>query len=316
MYFPYLYARRSELLALRDAVEDLPIQATVVPILEPVKANSGDLIRCLRVLAASEVQTIVITNPYQGDFRNGGVDAWRASLQDQFARQASLLPGFICRQHSTAREVERFLAQYPDRDVALLYSSPRLSDAEVRALVGQRRIRFHINLHDRMSAVQRGLLPRTKAVDIRDNFNALDRNADYDGSEFFTDRHLTFAENAVGYGDYSIIGATFREGGGQPHAVAIHSTYKQGDTGQLWVEHFVSDDIERNVGTVEEKFQQAATKLVRAVGRRPAEFGDNGALRAQRADVRARHFPGLGENKRRQIHHHIAVNHHSLVGAL
>ena len=35
----------------------------------------------------------------------------------------------------------------------------------------------------------------------------------------------------------------------------------------------------------------------------------NGALSAYASDVQANYFPGLGENKRREIHHHIALNH-------
>ena len=92
--------------------------------------------------------------------------------------------------------------------------------------------------------------------------------------------------------------------------MAIHGVFTQAETGQVWVEHFVSDDVDPDVGSVEEKFHQAAAKLaVRAVHRRRAEFGENSALEAYAADVRANHFPGLGENKRREIHHHLAINH-------
>jgi hypothetical protein len=88
--------------------------------------------------------------------------------------------------------------------------------------------------------------------------------------------------------------------------------FKQSATGQIWVEHFVSDDVDRDVGSVGEKFQQAASKLVRAAARRRTEFGENGALSAYASDVQANYFPGLGESKRRQIHHHIALSHQAL----
>jgi hypothetical protein len=316
MYFPYLYARKFELLSLRDATEEFQLSNTVVPVLEPVKAASGDLVRCMRILGERDAQMVIITNPHQGDFRNSVPDLWRTAIDPLFAQHANLLPGFLCRQTTTAAQIRTFLARFPDRDIAVLYWSPQLTDPQMAALVAEQRIRFHINLHDRMSAAQRQLLPRGKAVDVRDNFHALERNADYNGAEFFTDRHLTFAQNAVGYGDYSVVGSTFREGGGPPNAVAIHATYKQPGTGQIWVEHFVSDDVERGVGSVEGKFQQAARKLVRTVARRPAEFGNNNALRAYHADVAATHFPGLGESKRRQVLHHIAVNHLLLSGGL
>jgi hypothetical protein len=81
------------------------------------------------------------------------------------------------------------------------------------------------------------------------------------------------------------------------------------------VEHFVSDDVDPDVGSVEEKFHQAAAKLVRAASRRRPEFGQDTALAAYASDAHANHFPGLGENKRREIHHHIAINHDFLQAA-
>jgi hypothetical protein len=193
--------------------------------------------------------------------------------------------------------------------MAMVYWGPNLSDNELRSVIADRRVLFHINVQDQMAATQRAMLPRGKAVDIRDRFNTLPRNADYAGSEFFTDSHLTFHTNAAGYGDFSVIGSTFREAGGPAHAVAIHTVFKHSRSNQMWVEHFISDDVDRDVGSVEGKFHQAAAKLVRAVTRRRAEFGSNGALSAYASDVQANYFPGLGENKRREIHHHIALNH-------
>jgi hypothetical protein len=316
MYFPYLYGRRFELLALRDLVGELPLAGTAAPILEPVKNNPNELKRCLQVLGAQQVQTVVIMNPRHGDFRDGDSAQIRAALVEDFAQHPSLLPGFICDQRSGMREITNFLARYPNRDVAVLYWGPHLTIDELRRVVTERRIRFHISLHGQLAADLRTILPAGKAVEVRDRFNSLPRNADYNGSEYFTDGHLTFRQGAVGYGDFSVIGSTYRESGGPAHAVAIHAIFRQNQTGQLWVEHFVSDDVDREVGSVESKYHQAAAKLVRAAARRRTEFGQNGGLAAYAADVQANYFPGLGENKRRQIRHHIAVNHHILRGDL
>jgi hypothetical protein len=110
------------------------------------------------------------------------------------------------------------------------------------------------------------------------------------------------------------LGATFEPGGGQPSAVAIHATFKEG--GAVWVEHFVSDDVERDVGTVGEKFLQAAGKLVARVREAPLAFGRDEALQAYANDVAEEHFPGLPKNKERQIYHHLALMHQLLTGAL
>jgi hypothetical protein len=309
MYFPYLYGRRFELLALRSASTEFPLAGTIAPVIEPVRENPADLKRCLQALGATHVRAVVISNPSQGDFRDHSPAALLRALAEDFTEHRSLLPGLLCDQRVRAHDMAAFLGRHPDRDVALLYSGSQLTVEELRRVTAEHRVRFHINVRDHMPANLRAILPRGKAVDIRDRFNLRPRNADYVGIEYFTDAHLIFRENAVGFGDYSVIGSAFHVGGGPAHAVAIHAVFRQAETGQVWVEHFVSDDVDPDVGSVEEKFHQAAAKLVRAIHRRRAEFGLNSALDAYAANVGANHFPGLGENKRREIHHHLAINH-------
>jgi hypothetical protein len=309
MYFPYLFGRRFELLALRGASDEFPLARTVVPVIEPVKHDPGDLRRCLHTLGSAGVRVVVISNPHQGDFRDSNPARFRASLAQGFAQHGSLLPGLLCDQRIRMADVNGFLESHPNRDVALLYCGPQLATSELRDATAEPRVRFHIGLRDQMAANLRALLPRGKAIDIRDRFNALARNADYAGSEYFSDSHQNFHEHSIGYGDYSVIGSVYHEGGGPAHAVAIHAIFKQIGTEQVWVEHFVSDDVDPDVGSVDEKFHQAAAKLMRAASRRRAEFGQDSALAAYASNVHANHYPGLGENKRREIHHHIAINH-------
>jgi hypothetical protein len=307
MYFPHLFARRAELLALRDICAELQIAGIIAPVLEAVKADSTDLSRCLDVLGSANVRVCVIVNPNGGDFKDNPetVAPWRLSLASKFDEHESLLPSFVCRSTTQAASIEQFLNNYPDREVAILYWSPNLTNAAIQKLLSLDRIRFHINLHNQMSVAQRSLLVAEKAVDVNDHFNHLPRNADYDGQEFFSDDHLNFAADSVGFGDYSVIGFRFTAGGGPAHAVAIHAIYRT-QSGSLWVEHFVSDDVNIEVGSVEEKYLQAATKLIAAVDERPEEFGNDAALDGYRQDVINDNFPGLAMNKRRQIHHHLA----------
>nr|WP_278249012.1 sce7725 family protein [Paenalcaligenes suwonensis] len=150
---------------------------------------------------------------------------------------------------------------------------------------------------------------------MRDDFQRKARNADYEGIEFFTDRHLSFLSEGVGFGDYTVLGATFEGGGGPAAAVAIHGTFK-GQGGAVWVEHFVSDDTERNVGTVGGKYLQAAGKLVLRARHAPEMFGNDKALQSFAADVVALHYPGLGKSKERQIYHHVALMYQLLTNRL
>jgi hypothetical protein len=309
MYHPYLFARRAELLALRDLAASRPISATISPIFEPVKTDPRDLQRCLQILGDAGIVTSVIVNPIEGDFKiPGSIAPWRESLSERFNSYPNILPAFVCRPASTVQQINSFIENYDSRDVALLYWSPKITDPVLDSLAQRPEIRFHINLHDQMSATQRAILPTEKAVDVEDHFAKCVKNADYGGPEFFSDDHLNFSANAAGFGDFSVIGAKFVAGGGQAHAVAIHAVYKT--TGQtLWVEHFVSDDTDLDIGTVEGKYLQAASKLTDAVNARQEEFGQDNALAGFAADVENATFPGLAVSKRRQIYHHLALVH-------
>ena len=313
MYHPYLFARRAELLALRDLAANLPISQTISPVLESVKADSADLRRALRILAEASATATVIVNPTEGEFKKpGNLQTWRESLTPSFSDYPSILPGYVCRPGTKMQQISAFLGAYAGRPKVLLYWSPSISDADLNALASINDVSYHINLLNQMSTARRALLPQTKAVDIDDHFAKSERNADYGGPEFFSDDHLTYQTDSVGFGDYSIVGAKFVAGGGLPYAIAIHGMYRvQGNA--LWLEHFISDDIDKDVGTVEGKYLQAATKLADAVQARPQEFGQDAALDAFATDVQNLTFPGLAGSKRRQIYHHLAIVHGMIV---
>jgi hypothetical protein len=315
LYFPYLYARQSELLALRSLSSNYQLREVVIPILEPVNNNPARLRQAINDFGAADDNLIVVTNPYQHEFNGRGLNGWIEPIEAAIDAHHSLIPGLLCSQATTAEQIRDFLAQYRNRDVALLYLNARLSDAQVQRLAERANIRFHINLHERMSAAHRAMLPRGKVVDVRDDFQRKVRNADYFGIEFFTDRHLNYQQVAVGFGDYTILGATFEAGGGPAAAVAIHGTFKERG-GDVWVEHFVSDDVDINVGTVGEKFLQAAGKLVARARQLPRKFGNDQALQDYANDVATQHYPGLGKSKERQIYHHVALMHQLLTGQL
>jgi len=303
------------MLALRSLRGNYPLRDIVIPILEPVNRAHASLHRLLNDFGEAGDNLIVVTNPYQHQFNGRGLDGWIEPIEEAIGAHGSLIPSLLCTQATTAEQIRDFLTQYRERDVAVLYMNARLSEAQAQRLAGRANIRFHINLHERMSAAHRAMLPREKVVDVRDDFQRKARNADYDGVEFFTDRHLNYQQVAVGFGDYTVLGATFEAGGGPAAAVAIHGTFKERG-GDVWVEHFVSDDIELDVGTVGGKFLQAAGKLVARARQVPRKFGNDQALQDYAADVAAGHYPGLGKSKERQIYHHVALMHQLLTGQL
>jgi hypothetical protein len=316
MYFPYLYGRQSELLALKSASTPYFSSGVVVPIIEPAVTKSGALIRCLEDLGKKGNEVVVVMNPYQGEFKDGVGAQWKKEVEAVVKEHSSLLPGFLCRKGGTAANVQAFLKKYRSRDVALLYLNSGLSDDDMKDHVGAPNVRYHVCMNGKMTVSHRKLLPKDKAVHVGDHFNKQPRNADYSGQEHFCDSHKDFEDHGVGFGDFTVIGSELNLGGGPAGAVAIHATYKNEDNDDIWVEHFVSDETDVKVGTTEDKYLDAVAKLAAAHPPRGHEFGMNPALNAYLTDNISGHFPGLGKSKERQIHHHIALMHDVLTAAL
>lgn len=308
MYSPYLYARGSELLALRSLIKNKVDLEKLLPIIEPVVTNKSSIIKCMNEFAKAKGKLVVIINPAQNEFKDNLEEQklFRSETAELFKDNENLIPGYMVGPHSTKKKIETFLSLYTDRPVAILYNSSPLSEQEFKDVVSNANILYHAVINDRISSAQYKLIPKGKIIEVRDNFNKLKKNADYDGAEFFTDRHKLVGKEFLAIGDYTITGRSLEIGGGKPGAVAIHLTYKHKNE-DVWVEHFVSDDTDRDVGDVSTKFLQAASKLVAAVNKRPKEFGSDEALNIYRKHVAEGTFSGLPKNKEHQLYHHICL---------
>lgn len=308
MYSPYLYARASELLALRSLIKNNVDLGKLLPIIEPVVVKNSNIIRCMSEFAGAGERLIVVVNPLQNEFKENleGQKLFRSETAELFSKNENLIPAYAVGAHSTKQKIDKFLSMYPDRPVAILYNSSPLSQQDFKSVIDNSNVTYHVIVNDRISSAQYSLIPKSKLVEIRDNFNKLERNADYDGAEFFTDRHKFIGKEIMAVGDFTITGRALEIGGGRPGAVAIHVTFKHKNA-EVWIEHFISDDTDRDVGDASSKFLQAAEKLVVATRKRPKEFGDDAAIKAYRKHVDEQTFPGLPKNKEYQIYHHICL---------
>jgi len=311
MYSPYLYARRSELLALRAVLKEGGDLKGLLPVIEPVLTNTGDLLRCMKAFDDAHRPLVILTNPDKHEFKGGTgnqqVKAFHKDCGKAFAEMSNMIPAYLVHATTSIAEVDAFLKTYKGRSVALVYEGPSLADKDLSRLANDEQIAYHVVLAGRMTAAQLRQFPTHKLVDTRDGFTKLARNADYSGKEFFTDRHKLVGKTLAAIGDHTVIGRALEIGGGKPGAIAIHLTYKNDQSGAIWIEHFVSDETDRDVGDAASKFLEAAKKCVHASTRRRTEFGRNVALDEYAAHVRGSTFPGLGKNKEHQIHHHIRL---------
>lgn len=96
MYFPYLYGRRYELLALRDFATNHPGDRNVFPVVEPVKVDVGDLKRAIQCLSSQAVQLTVVLNPIRDEFRNQAhLNSWFSTLISHVTPTVDFIPALL-----------------------------------------------------------------------------------------------------------------------------------------------------------------------------------------------------------------------------
>lgn len=313
MYFPYLHGKRHELLAVSTMTTAGRPFELLCPVIEPVNANLAELTKCLTVSAAAGLRTAVVCNPSKGDFRNGASHGvLRAAIAGILPNAPRLLPCLETDAALTVASVNGFIKWAGGGPIGIVHRGA-LPAATLTHL-----LKSNVVLHVVMPGVPAALsaaLPANQRVMIENAFVREDRNSDYGASRFFSNAWRTVLPHNFGVGDYLCIGADFSDGGGPAIAVAIHALFKE-KNGDLWLEHFLSDDQAFAGDNTGGKFLEAARKLVAAVAARPSQFGSNPGLDEFRNVVARNHNPGLGKSKEWQMVHHMCLTLDVMTGVL
>ncbi|MEP7765024.1 sce7725 family protein [Sanguibacter sp. 25GB23B1] len=313
MYFPYLYGRGAELLALRDVSERLHDWNTV-PVVEPTKIDGAALVRCLAGLRTGGARCHLVVNPSHGEFKAGIPAAWTTQMAGYIADQSVVIPTFQISAPSDGHGLSRFLADFAGREVGVVVRSADVGPANLAAaLVGaSARVFLHTssNPHSFLS-----VSALVGAVPIENQFNVQARNADYNGSEWFTSSHRLFLDaKRSGFSDFTLLPNTFSDSGGPPGAVAVHLSYIAAD-GSVWVQHFVSDSVDVGDGDVGSKMAEVVAKIDSEINATPGKFVSSTGLAAFSRQHANSTPTGLATSKRQQIAHHLATVGSSFVAA-
>lgn len=304
MYFPYLRGKQYEALALRAEAAALAQAGNVVPIVEPVKNQWRNFGRALD----AGLRLAVVVNPRVGDYsppppQSRRVQAAMPATAAAIYGHARTIPTMIVDATITAAAIRRFGREHQPRLGFVIVGA-----AAANANAGQE----IINLNPAFIAIQRLVVPtfapRDVNVDLVDNFVRADNNSLYPPDEFFTDRHITVRTDAAyaHFGDYSIQGDHYRDGGGRANNVTIHHVYTVGQNpSHLRIRHYVSDR-HRDVRVM---WHDALSKLVRDLPTlaRMSPLNDTTVLAEYRALHRSRGFPGLGKMKELAMRHHLLL---------
>lgn len=306
MYFPILRGKQFELSLLSDSHLLFQQASPVYPIVEPIRTLLSSETKW-RQFRDRNIRFGLIVNPSVGELLG-------RELYPQIGAVAALSEGehvqFFYRvsANTTATQIRTFREWHGRRGGGIFVAS---EPADRDALAELKRVSaqlYYLVRVERISEATLNALRGGRCVAISDPFVPRARNADFPDQEFFTDRHRTFSENNyVGFGDYSIVGDRFRDGGGAAHAVAIHHLMFDGaHRRRLIVRHFLSDDQE---GTENRsgKEVQAMSNLVNAV--RGIEHSDTPTCAEYARYVAQDKARGLGYLKKMQMRHHVELMH-------
>jgi len=297
MYFPYFRGRQYEMLALKELAAEGLLGKSIIPVVEPVKLMST-FDTTLRVYAQKQCPIALIFNPAVGDFA-GDVN-FIEEYANRFGTVKNAIPALLMSK-ATDDTISALIAKGVDAsDIVAILNS--------RDFISEYKAAFENDSPSYTLFPDEREFRRTASgskVMFKDNFGKKARNADYPQDSFFTDDHLFFAEDGyAGFGDYSIVGSEFVDGGFAPYAVAIHIVYFD-DEDKMRVRHFISDSNE-DISDVAGKFSEAVTKLADwyyAGQQRQNTY----ALSILLKHADDGYYPGLPTIKKLSIMHHLEL---------
>jgi len=297
MYFPYFRGRQYELLALRDLVKLELINKAIIPVIEPIKL-SATLNGLIEVCGKSSHPVGLILNPAVGDL-SGDTSSFTEIL-DLFPSSYIIPAVIINKKLGSILSDEQIQKKFKKSDVLAVFSD-RDYLAVYREMFNDNSPKYNLIPEDRQ--IRREV--KGNKVLFEDRFNKQPKNAQYPEEEFFSDDHLFFnAENYVGFGDYSIVGNEFNEGGWAPYAVVIHMVYFADDD-TLRIKHFISDTND-NPNDVAGKFYEAVSKLntwAASADDKQMTYGLSTYLKHFQNGT----YPGLPTLKKLSIMHHLEL---------
>ena len=310
MYFPYLRGRQYELLALKELAKDGLIGSYIIPIIEPIKSSvSSTFTGTLQEFFRTGRPLALVFNPAVGDCAGEDffVDIYAQTVNNFLGVMPTLLMNkstAATLQKLDTKGVERseLATVLNNRDSLDIYKAEFDAIAPAYTLFADERSLRRV--------VKQG------KVMFEDKFNKKDKNSDYSKNidEFFSDDHLFYAaEGYDGFGDYSIVGNDYNEGGFAPYAVAIHIVYLN-PANELRIRHFISDS-NRDTSDVAGKFREALAKYIDWKQEWQLERPDlfvGGTSPTRAMTVLDNHwqnetYPGLPTLKKLSIMHHLEL---------
>lgn len=297
MYYPILRGKLHELSAIKE-LASLPISARCRPLLEPVNSSLNQIVACIDDLFGKGITPYVVINPTLGEYRNQGTNLYH-SLQHNPRSSGKFAP------------CVKILSSFDTNSISLLQNTPNsaaylVSDISPTAIpiLNAANCTFANPLKVDATILQ----SVSRIVLYLDSFAKQRRNADYPPTSFYSNLHFTYRSypNAIGVGDFTIMGEEYSEAGGPAYVVAIHMSHVQHQpSSAIHVRHFCSTSQPTSPSNPGGKFLEALNDLVAFDNSNPRYFDLTWGLSELRNYQATQHFPGLGVVKQLSVEHHM-----------
>lgn len=302
MYFPYFRGRQYELLALKELVQKKLISSSVIPVVEPIKISST-FKGTIQAYNEANLPIAIIFNPEVGDLTGTDVTTLFSNIGD------CVIPSLILNRN-TEETIDQLVANGISKNKILAILNSRDYIDNYKDLFSEESPQYSLFPDERQ--IRRAV--NQNKVLFEDKFNKQVKNSDYlkNNDEFFSEDHLYYeSEGYCGFGDYSIIGNNYEEGGFSPRAVAIHIVYFDNDN-TLRIHHFVSDS-NYGIEDVAGKFYESVSKLVKWY-KNGQQRQNTYALSTLLDYAEKGYYPGLPTIKKLSIMHHLELINKFLIG--
>lgn len=304
MYFPFFRGRQYDLLALKELAQNKLISNEVLPVVEPIKISST-FKSTMQAYNDAKLPIALIINPEVGDFAGADINELIPHIED------GIIPAVILNDDAEAA-VETLCNNGFSKKEILVILNNRNYVADYKDIFGDELPKYTLFPDERQ--IRRSV--SNNKVLFEDKFKKQPKNSDYlkTEDEFFSEDHLYYKDEGYsGFGDYSIIGNNYEEGGFSPRAVAIHIVYFD-DENVLRVHHFVSDS-NYGIEDVAGKFYEAVMKL-KEWYECDQQKQLTSALSTLLDHADKGYYPGLPTIKKLSIMHHLELVNKFLNGDL
>lgn len=243
MYHCYLRAKQYELLAVRSCLPKI-VQKNMVVIIEPVRESSRDLYSCLRDAQSQNARVILIVNPKCGELE-GNQRLAEQLIDGAIQSYPQVELGYIVDDTTSYTQLTSFFTTYQQQTKSIIHMGSYANAQQLLNVeLSDATFKSNIFIDGKCSANYISNFSNTTKVLIRDGLNRAQTNAGYANNivEFFSDLYLNYRQLGFqGFGDYSIVGDHYAEGGGQAITAVIHLTYESTQRTEILVHHFLSD---------------------------------------------------------------------------